>query len=339
MSISVYTNESIAQAKLCREEIFFNNFKLSTFTFKWNIHKFIDSRYQFESSSIQAKNDGFNLIWKLFYCFKYNKTSELVGFDLKTCDLRTYETEIRVRFMLTSKGGSTNKITVLVNDTLGMNNPVNHHYAKEVHAQFASPHSNEIAVELEIEVAEKVNNNVIYHKLTDDFERLLTDESLSDITLVVGDKEFKAHKLVLGARSPLFARMLSNEMPEGTTNKVEIQDIEPDTFQELLKFIYSGKISFIDIEKMGALLIAGDRYGVSDLRPFCEENIIKNISVDTAANVFMLADLIKSEDLKEKAMKFIFAQKNQVINTDSYRKMTESHLHLVQEMFCKAEIK
>ena len=37
-----------------------------------------------------------------------------------------------------------------------------------------------------------------------DFSALLNQRSLSDITLVCGDKKLDAHKAVLAARSPIF---------------------------------------------------------------------------------------------------------------------------------------
>lgn len=81
-----------------------------------------------------------------------------------------------------------------------------------------------------------------WHKLCNDLGALRLDITLSDFTIIVKTKEFKVHKSVLSARSPVFNQMFSSSMKEAADNKVEINDIEPNTFEKLLGFIYSAKI-------------------------------------------------------------------------------------------------
>lgn len=122
-------------------------------------------------------------------------------------------------------------------------------------------------------------------------------------------------------------------MLEKRTGKVEIKDVDPGIFQELLKFMYSGKEPSMDNGKWGDLMVIADKYAVVDLITICEENIGKNISVDNAASVLIIADLMNSEDLKKKAIHYIIANKNEVIDTDGYREMVRSHIHLIEEIY------
>lgn len=96
------------------------------------------------------------------------------------------------------------------------------------------------------------SNELTYHRGSDsivvqdcdlkkDFASMLHNSILSDVTLKAGTEEFKAHKALLSARSPVFARMFDSEMKEKETNTVEIEDIEAQTLQELLNYIYTGK--------------------------------------------------------------------------------------------------
>lgn len=48
--------------------------------------------------------------------------------------------------------------------------------------------------------------------------------------------------------------MFESQMVEGIYNRVKIDDVEPEVMKEVLRFIYTGKIS--DIEKMLDLLLA-----------------------------------------------------------------------------------
>lgn len=71
-------------------------------------------------------------------------------------------------------------------------------------------------------------------------EKLLTNGTFSDTVLVVDGREFYAHKAILAARSPVFSAMFEHEMTESRKGRVEISDIDPDVFNEMLKFIYTG---------------------------------------------------------------------------------------------------
>ena len=72
-----------------------------------------------------------------------------------------------------------------------------------------------------------------------DFSSLL-DAGHFDVTLVAGEKELRAHKVVLSARSPIFAKMFEVDMKEKSTNKVKIDDIEPEILEKMLVNVYTG---------------------------------------------------------------------------------------------------
>lgn len=95
--------------------------------------------------------------------------------------------------------------------------------------------------------------------LSDIFSALMLDSTYSDFTVIVKSKEFKVHKIVLSAHSPVFNQMFLSNMKEAADNKVEINDIEPCTFEKLLSFIYCGKIpEDINIYAM-ELFVAADK--------------------------------------------------------------------------------
>jgi len=82
--------------------------------------------------------------------------------------------------------------------------------------------------------------------LAQDYESLLKSGKASDVDLIFGDKHLKAHKAILIARSPIFAAMFEHDTIENRTGKVKIEDIDQETFEELLHYIYSGKIHKLD---------------------------------------------------------------------------------------------
>ena len=76
--------------------------------------------------------------------------------------------------------------------------------------------------------------------------------------LVVGEKEFQAHRLVLSTRSPVFAAMFEHECTEKQDGTVQITDVPLDTFEVLLRYIYTDSVSSKD-QFTADLLMAADK--------------------------------------------------------------------------------
>lgn len=71
---------------------------------------------------------------------------------------------------------------------------------------------------------------------------MLRQESLfTDVHLVVCNREFAAHKLVLAAASPYFRAMFMSDMTEGKLDRITLHDIGASVFEDLLTFMYSGE--------------------------------------------------------------------------------------------------
>ncbi|CAO1432572.1 unnamed protein product [Diamesa tonsa] len=151
-----------------------------------------------------------------------------------------------------------------------------------------------------------INLEIIRKKLSDDLNALMLDSTHSDFTIIVESNEFKVHKSMLSARSPVFMKMFESNMKEAADNKVEINDVDPDVFEQLLIFIYSGKIPVnLDLYAM-ELFVAADKYKIEDLKDLSEKHISLNVTMDNAMAVFNLANHYTCNyDLKKISLKFI----------------------------------
>ncbi|XP_031661770.1 speckle-type POZ protein-like A isoform X1 [Oncorhynchus kisutch] len=144
-------------------------------------------------------------------------------------------------------------------------------------------------------------------QLSDDLGNLWQCSRFTDCSLYVGGQEFKAHKSILAARSPVFNAMFEHEMEESKKNRVDISDVEPDVFKEMMGFIYTGKAP--NLEKMADnLLAAADKYALERLKVMCEEALCTSLSVENVADTLILADLHSAEQLKAQAIDFINRQ-------------------------------
>ncbi|PKU33513.1 speckle-type poz protein [Limosa lapponica baueri] len=87
-------------------------------------------------------------------------------------------------------------------------------------------------------------------------------------------------------------------------NRVEINDVEPEVFKEMMCFIYTGKAPNLD-KMADDLLAAADKYALERLKVMCEDALCSNLSVENAAEILILADLHSADQLKTQAVDFI----------------------------------
>ncbi|XP_032752673.1 TD and POZ domain-containing protein 5-like [Rattus rattus] len=170
--------------------------------------------------------------------------------------------------------------------------------------------------------------------LAEDLGVLWENSLFTDCSLVVAGQEFRAHKAILAARSPVFRAMFENEMLESLTDRIEIHDIHLQVFKEMMAFIYTGKAPHLHSYSMATgLLAAADKYALQGLKVMCEDALCRNLSVKNAVPTLILADLHRAEHLKTKVMDFIILHASEVSETVGWKSMVESHPYLVEEAF------
>ena len=153
--------------------------------------------------------------------------------------------------------------------------------------------------------------------------KMLTDQTLMDVTLQVKDKEFKAHKIVLAAASPVFEAMFKEGTKEREDNFVKVEDIDSDVFEVFLRYLYSGQVDQLD-EMVSGLLAVADKYDVQPLREICMRHMAKNISVDNAVDVLALAHRHSIDSIKSVASNYLKDNFSAVTQTDSWTSLFDN---------------
>ena len=113
----------------------------------------------------------------------------------------------------------------------------------------------------------------------EDMANVFDAGQFTDVTIDCQGKMFHCHKAILAGRSPVLEAMFSSNFKEGMGNKVEVKDIAPDIIEEMLRFIYSGEVWNLK-EVAANLLVAAEKYQVTDLKNLCEESLCVNITLD-----------------------------------------------------------
>jgi speckle-type POZ protein len=181
-------------------------------------------------------------------------------------------------------------------------------------------------------------------QLIDQLEDLFENMKYADVTLNVGAHKFQAHKSLLASRSKVFAAMFEHATKEKQSNQVEIEDIRHDVFRELLRFIYTGRVSSKTMEKMATkLFFAADKYFLDQLKNECEAHLLRQMTSDNCMELLLLLgdEHLQVEHLKKEAVDFFRLYPVDVMATDGWKKAKQVHPNLlcnIQEMVLRPPV-
>ena len=110
-----------------------------------------------------------------------------------------------------------------------------------------------------------------YHQnqLVQDLDSALLSKNHSDVTVECDGKEFHCHQVILTTRSPVFQTMLETSKKEKEKRTVEVNDMNFEVLEDLLKYIYTGHAPNVD-DHVEDLFAAAERYQLDKLKELCE---------------------------------------------------------------------
>ncbi|XP_073811918.1 speckle-type POZ protein-like [Musca autumnalis] len=173
----------------------------------------------------------------------------------------------------------------------------------------------------------KLEKVTLKPKLINDFAKILENNKYADIVMVARDgTEFKAHKLLLSARSEVFETMLNRDFLENKTNRITIDDMDADVMKEMLNFIYTGK----EIAKGMALDLfpVANKYALIDLETMCAGILNETINTASSIDILLLADRHSNELLKKNAITYINTNLKAVMETEGWKILRDTNYDL-----------
>lgn len=168
--------------------------------------------------------------------------------------------------------------------------------------------------------------------LLDDYEKLLDNQEFSDVIFVFDKEEIRANKLIMSTRCDVFARMFNSNMLEKETGRVEITDIEPTIFKQLLRFIYCGKMESNETDDLFKLILAANKYSMIGLVKICADLLSSDLSVDNAVDCLIIADRVNEDSLKKMCINMIIENKRDAAIAEGYKKLKKFHVDLALQI-------
>ncbi|XP_055348228.1 BTB/POZ domain-containing protein 6-like [Paramacrobiotus metropolitanus] len=107
-------------------------------------------------------------------------------------------------------------------------------------------------------------------------KQTLARGELSDVRFTVGrqfghEKTIPAHKFVLSIRSTVFRTMFYGSLPEQCHDVIDIPDIHPDAFTNMLSYMYTDAVQRLNVDNAFHTMVCADKYDLPRLIKVCSE--------------------------------------------------------------------
>uniref|UniRef100_A0A0A9YUL4 TD and POZ domain-containing protein 4 n=1 Tax=Lygus hesperus TaxID=30085 RepID=A0A0A9YUL4_LYGHE len=150
--------------------------------------------------------------------------------------------------------------------------------------------------------------------------KLARTDEFSDVAFDVGGTEFLAHRVVLAGSSDFFKKLFK----EDPKSKYVLKNVDPDVFQTILNFLYSGNFPEprsigIDLLEMAAI------FSLVDLANYCSLAVAENITVDNAIRLLKVSGKTGATKLKDPVLKFIGSNLDDVIASAGWQTLKNKY--------------
>jgi speckle-type POZ protein len=117
-----------------------------------------------------------------------------------------------------------------------------------------------------------------------------------------------------------------DKFKEGRTKVVEVDDIEPLVFKEMLRYLYTGRAPKLDEDDMTEpLFLAADKYQIEALKDLCEQSLVSKFNVQTVIHCLVLAHLHSAPQLLEASLMFMEEHKKEVKSRPEWKELMKSY--------------
>lgn len=316
MAVHIYSRHCKEMKFECQHKLF-REFK-----------KITPESMSFDTTAKDSEGDTFNLSWQI----KYSLT-DLHNFGYGTSNNHFKMDLIEVNLLDELAKNDTAYVNINVcgytSIDLKFDSKSFRQVKKKIPDLIIKNDNNESFIHLKISL---IHEDRSISRMIDNYNSFVKSEKSCNVALKVDDDRFTAHREILSAHSPVFASMFDNNWIEGSTNAVNIKDVEPGVMKHLLDYIYRAKIHSKDIQDWLKIIVAADRYSIMSLVSVCEGYISDRLNAENVADVLTIADLVKSEELKKECLKFIVENNNEVVKTSGYKNLVAEHTDLVTEI-------
>ena len=143
-------------------------------------------------------------------------------------------------------------------------------------------------------VVHRANNRFV-----ESFKRMAVfrqEDQFTDVVLIAGNKEIKAHKIVICSLCDYFSAMFTGELAETHQNVVTLNNIEPEALEALINYAYTSEIE-IRVDNVESLLASSSILQINDIRDACCEFMKSQLHPSNCLGIRAFADAHSCKEL------------------------------------------
>ncbi|NXD15236.1 KLH30 protein, partial [Nothocercus nigrocapillus] len=156
-------------------------------------------------------------------------------------------------------------------------------------------------------------------------QRLRANPKLSDVTLLVGGREFPCHRGVLALCSHYFDAMFSGNFVESITARVEIKDVDPGALEVLLDFAYTGKIT-INQANVEGLIRTSNQLHFPTIQKVCSRYLRQQMDATNCLGICEFGESHGCPEVSSKAWAFLQENFEAVSQQEEFLQLSKERL-------------
>ncbi|VDO80244.1 unnamed protein product [Heligmosomoides polygyrus] len=146
---------------------------------------------------------------------------------------------------------------------------------------------------------------------------LFLSPNFSDVTFVIEEKRFHAHKVILAAHSEYFSIMLYGSLKESTEAEIVLKGTDPLAFQTLLRYIYTGQAELFSfkLNELLKILLLSHEYVLIKIMKAVASYLKTRLDIGNVFTILRTSTLLALQDLTQSCMKFCDRYADQVLTS------------------------
>ena len=188
----------------------------------------------------------------------------------------------------------------------------------------------------------KISNNKKIYKKDDvrmDLRSLLMNAKLAEIEFLVEGEKVPGHLGLLSVRCPALIEIIESTKPtiydengnfkvpkEKQPVQVPIDNIKYLVFTNLMEYIYTGTLTYTDLELIVYLRSAATRFGLPQCKKLAAYQIKKHLCLTNVLSVLQSAYLCNEIEVKEFAFNFIAENYDDIALSDKIKELNHELL-------------
>lgn len=151
---------------------------------------------------------------------------------------------------------------------------------------------------------------------------------MCDVTIIIEDEEFYAHRNILSASSDYFFAMFNGNMKERHAREVTINGVDKDSMKTIMNFIYTGEIT-LDWNNVEPILQSANLMLVQSVKDACSRFLESRLNVKNCIGIQALAETYACHKLFSITKTFIFQNFSNVAECEEFLNLDKKQVEVL----------